>query len=113
MPNPSPIPSEREELDRLFKEGWGEKCREYEPDCPACKAWKYYEYLKDSLGEIVTDLIMAEKRNHETAIRLKLHEEIRAIHMSHEWNETSEDLKDWLIKDTHYLAKLQQSKETS
>jgi hypothetical protein len=22
---------------------WGAKCEDYEPDCPACKAWKLFE----------------------------------------------------------------------
>lgn len=24
---------------------WGKRCKEYEKDCPLCKAWKYFDYL--------------------------------------------------------------------
>ena len=32
-------------VKQLMLQNWGERCPDYCEDCPACKAWKYYDYL--------------------------------------------------------------------
>jgi len=32
-------------LKEKIKEDWGEKCPDYEPECPCCRAWKMFEKL--------------------------------------------------------------------
>ena len=30
---------------RAITEYWGERCRDYEPNCPCCQAWAQYDAL--------------------------------------------------------------------
>jgi len=29
--------------EKVMQEYWGERCPDFEPECPACKAWKHFD----------------------------------------------------------------------
>lgn len=73
--------------------------------------------MKKELDEIFEDLVTGFNFDHarkeiEVLInkariesRQKSYEAIHAIHMAHDWNEISQDLKDWLQKENHDLTR--------
>lgn len=42
--------------------------------------------------------------------RSETYAQVRSIHMAHDWNETSPDLKDWLNKELHDIRRLEAQK---
>ena len=32
-------------MKRWMIENWGKKCKDYEKECPVCKAWECFEYI--------------------------------------------------------------------
>ena len=57
--------------------------------------------------EEVIEALAAEIERAEVAARQKSYEAVRAIHMAHDWNETSEDLKQWLTSELHDIQRIQ------
>lgn len=41
-------------LEEAIKDYWGERCDEYEPECPTCKAWHEYDATLNKLNEAQT-----------------------------------------------------------
>lgn len=34
-------------IEEVMAEYWGERCPDYEPECPTCQAWAEYDKLTD------------------------------------------------------------------
>lgn len=46
----------KEKVKAWMENYWGERCSDYEENCPICKAWKYYDYIfKDIEDELTED----------------------------------------------------------
>lgn len=58
------------------------------------------EYLDEDYAVAQINKLVAQSNNN---LQKQIHEEIREIHMAHNWNETSEDLKKWLEKSLHTI----------
>ena len=42
MPEVGNVVAQAESNLREMEEYWGEECPDYDPECPACKAWENY-----------------------------------------------------------------------
>jgi hypothetical protein len=51
-----------DELKKDFTKGWGKKCAEYHPECPACIAWKWFEGSGITYLQELTQRIALESR---------------------------------------------------
>lgn len=71
-------------------------------------------FIGDLVDKSLENQIESLATSYAEAARIESHtksyQEIFSIHMAHNWNETSQDLLDWLLKEGHALRRLQAKK---
>jgi len=81
-----------------------------EPDDVDISDGKYGKAEIYTASSFVDDILAWNAKKVEEARlneRTAVHEQIRGIHMGHNWNEMSPDLRDWLVADLHNIQVLQ------
>ena len=68
---------------------------------------------RDITVDAILRTLATQKTTWQIEARKASYEKVHAIHMAHDWNETSQDLKDYLTAELHDIQRLQAAQKES